>query len=266
MVNVNRETPGIHAVSSGQQDMISTRDSAGSRSSSKTTRRSSTRSSWPTGSPKTTTSSCRSWSTTTATTSRTWPKAVKIPEITDVDAFLAPLKSSRRAPGWYRGSERLRHPRHGHGLRRSPLQALAGPRPGQAESRRDRQAFGEYFGRSYGGQLEEYRNEDAEITIVTSGSAAGTARTVVDAKRAEGVKVGLVKLRLYRPFPQERIIQALQGKKAVGVIDRSVGFGWKYGPMCTEIMALPPKIGPAPIICYIDGVAKVDINIPHIGR
>jgi len=87
--------------------------------------------------------------------------------------------------------------------------------------------FGDYFGRSYGGQIEEYRNSDAEFTILASGSAAGTAKTVVDAKREQGVKVGLVKQRLFRPFPEERLIKALKGKKAIGVIDRSVGFGWK---------------------------------------
>ena len=50
------------------------------------------------------------------------------------------------------------------------------------------QDFGEFFGRSYGGQIEEYRTEDADIVILTSGSAVGTARTVVDAKRAEGIE------------------------------------------------------------------------------
>ena len=82
--------------------------------------------------------------------------------------------------------------------------------------------FAAAFGRSYGGQMEEYRTEDADIVLVTSGSAVGTARTVVDAKRDEGVKVGLVKLRLYRPFPTERLAAALKGKKAIGVLDRSI--------------------------------------------
>jgi pyruvate/2-oxoacid:ferredoxin oxidoreductase alpha subunit len=91
--------------------------------------------------------------------------------------------------------------------------------------------YGDFFGRSYGGQIEEYRTEDADFVILTSGSAVGTARTVVDAKRAEGVKVGLIKLRVFRPFPQEKLIKAIKGKKAVGVIDRSVNFGWNSGPI-----------------------------------
>jgi pyruvate/2-oxoacid:ferredoxin oxidoreductase alpha subunit len=126
--------------------------------------------------------------------------------------------------------------------------------------------FKEFFGRGYGGQIDEYRTEDAEIIILTSGGAAGTTRAVVDAKRAEGVKVGLVKLRLFRPFPEERLVQALKGKKAIGVIDRSVAYGWNGGPIYTELRMLSPKIGFVPILSYIDGLANMDITIPHIER
>ena len=102
--------------------------------------------------------------------------------------------------------------------------------------------------------------------MLASGSAAGTVRTVIDTKRAEGVKVGMVKLRLFRPFPAERLIEALKGKKAVGVIDRSLCFGWKYGPICMELKALAVNIGSIPILSYIDGLANLDINVPHIER
>jgi len=127
-------------------------------------------------------------------------------------------------------------------------------------------AFGDYFGRYYGGQIEEYRTEDAEIIVLASGSAAGTVRTVIDTKRAEGVKVGMVKLRLFRPFPAERLIKALKGKKAIGVIDRSLCFGWKYGPICMELKTLAVDIGAIPILSYIDGLANLDVNVPHIER
>ena len=129
----------------------------------------------------------------------------------------------------------------------------------------DREFRGE-FGRGYGGQMEEYRTDDADIVLVTSGSAVGTARTVVDAKREEGIKVGLVKLRLYRPFPMERLIQALKGKKAVGVLDRSVCFGWDCGPLYMETRALTPEIGIVPMLSFIDGLANMDITQDHIGR
>ena len=89
--------------------------------------------------------------------------------------------------------------------------------------------FHSVFGRSYGGLIEKYRMEDADIAIVSVGSHTGTARVVVDQKREEGIKVGLIKVRTFRPFPQEALAEALQGIKAIGVIDRSVSFGWGGG-------------------------------------
>jgi pyruvate/2-oxoacid:ferredoxin oxidoreductase alpha subunit len=126
--------------------------------------------------------------------------------------------------------------------------------------------FGEYFGRSYGGQVDEYKTDDAEIVLVTSGSAAGTTRFVIDSMREKGIKVGLIKIRLFRPFPRKRLAESLKGKKAIGVIDRSVDFGWNCGPIFTELKALTPEIGIIPMLSYIDGLANLDITIPHIER
>jgi pyruvate/2-oxoacid:ferredoxin oxidoreductase alpha subunit len=126
--------------------------------------------------------------------------------------------------------------------------------------------YGADFGRSYGGQIDCYRTDDAEIILVTSGSAVGTARTVIDAKRAAGVKVGLVKIRMFRPFPIEVLTKALQGRKAIGVLDRSIAFGWDCGPMYQEIRALTPEIGTVPLLSFIDGLANMDITKPHIER
>lgn len=193
--------------------------------------------------------------------------AVEIPEQQDVDRFLAPLKQGKRRqilePGQPMGVG-------SHGIDTGFVelryrQCVAMERAGAKLEEIDRE-FGEFFGRSYGGQIDEYRTEDADIVIVASGGAAGTARATVDAKRAEGVKVGLVKLRLFRPFPRQRLAEALKGKKAIGVIDRSVGFGWDCGPMCMEIKALTPQTGIVPILSYIDGLANLDITVPHIER
>ena len=267
MINVNRETPGIHAVSSGQQDLISTRDS---------------------GWVQIIVENDQEIMDQTIMAYRLaedydiqlpvmvnydgyylsyLAEAVEIPNIEDVDAFLAPLKKQparqKLVPGVAIGCGT-------HGMemgyvegRYKHCQALE-----RVKNKVDEidKAFGDYFGRSYGGQIEEYRTDDADIVIVASGSAAGTVRTVVDAKREEGVKVGLVKIRLFRPFPVERLIKALKGKKAIGVIDRSVCFGWKYGPMCMELRALSPEIGPVPMLSYIDGLANLDINVPHVER
>ena len=93
------------------------------------------------------------------------------------------------------------------------------------------------FGRSYGGVIEEYRCEDAEVVVVTMGGITGTGKDAVDEARERGIRVGLIKIRFYRPFPAKRIAKALQGKKAFCVVDRSVSFGWNRGSMYVETCA-----------------------------
>ena len=85
--------------------------------------------------------------------------------------------------------------------------------------------YGELFGRTYGGLVETYRTDDADAVIVTLGSVAGTTRCVVDALRAEGKKVGLLRIRCMRPFPEKEIIAALQHVKAVGVLEKDIDHG-----------------------------------------
>lgn len=89
-------------------------------------------------------------------------------------------------------------------------------------------------GRGYGGMVEEYRCEDAELVLAAAGSVAGTARVVVDALRGQGKRVGLIKVRCYRPFPKA-YFASLGGRfKGVGVIDRSISFGFD-GTLFSEI-------------------------------
>ncbi|MDR1816015.1 MAG: pyruvate ferredoxin oxidoreductase, partial [Clostridiales Family XIII bacterium] len=76
------------------------------------------------------------------------------------------------------------------------------------------------FGRAYG-LFEPYRMDDAEVGVLLIGSAAGTAKDAVDRLRARGVKAGLVKLRVFRPFPAEELAQALGGLQALAIMDRS---------------------------------------------
>ena len=86
------------------------------------------------------------------------------------------------------------------------------------------QEFNEIFGRSYP-LVEEYRCDDADVVLVTVGSAVGTARQVIDELKAKGCKVGLVKLKMFRPFPLEMVRKALRGKKKVAVIERDISSG-----------------------------------------
>ena len=92
------------------------------------------------------------------------------------------------------------------------------------------------FGRSYGGMIEEYKTDDAERVLVTLGSVAGTVRVCVDALREKGEKVGMIKVRSFRPFPKE-YFASLKGKfKSMGVISRDISFGYE-GTLFTEVKA-----------------------------
>jgi phenylglyoxylate dehydrogenase alpha subunit len=127
--------------------------------------------------------------------------------------------------------------------------------------------FGRIFGRSYGGQLEKYRCDDAEIVLVTMGSCTGTARVIVDQKREQGIKAGLIKLRMFRPFPREEVATALSGRKAVGVIDRDVCFGWNCGHLLVELRAAIGGLGERiPMLDFIGGLNGGDITLAQIER
>lgn len=94
--------------------------------------------------------------------------------------------------------------------------------------------FEKISGRKYG-LFESYKLDDAEIALVVMSSAAGTTKDVIDTYRAKGVKVGLLKPRLYRPFPYEQMGEALKHCKAVAVLDRADCFGGSYGPLFADV-------------------------------
>jgi pyruvate ferredoxin oxidoreductase alpha subunit/phenylglyoxylate dehydrogenase alpha subunit len=128
-------------------------------------------------------------------------------------------------------------------------------------------AFGEKFGRSYGGLLESYRLEDAEIALVTVGSVTGTARVAVDRAREAGVAVGLLKIKAVRPFPAERVVERLKGLRAVGVVDRSVSFGWNSGLIFTEMkIAFSGSLPQPKLVNFIDGLGGADITLDHLAK
>jgi len=120
--------------------------------------------------------------------------------------------------------------------------------------------FKQTFGREYK-LFEEYRLSDAERAIVVLSSTAGTAKEVVDELRAKGEKVGLLKLRLFRPFPYKEITQALSHLKAIAILDRSNSFGAFGGPLFTEIRSALLEAGKVPQnVNYIYGLGGRDIN------
>ena len=95
--------------------------------------------------------------------------------------------------------------------------------------------FEKISGRKYG-LIEEYRMEDAEYAVVIIGSAAGTTKEAIDHMREDGEKVGLIKVRSFRPFPGEEIAASLKKCKAVAIMDRSESFSTNGGPLGAETM------------------------------
>jgi len=118
--------------------------------------------------------------------------------------------------------------------------------------------FEEQFGRKYG-LVEPYRTEGAELLLVTSSTATSTAREVIDQLRAEGRKVGLLKIRLFRPFPAELIRQAAGKVKKVAVIDRNIGFG-VGGIFAQEIRAALYSYVDVPVFGFVAGLGGRDIT------
>lgn len=267
MVNVNRETPGILAVSSGQQDMISTRDA---------------------GWIFLIAEDCQEIMDLVLQAYRLaedydiqlpvmvhydgfylsyLSEVVDVPFQEDVDKFLSVLKDQpermKLVPGGKMGCGshgilggylELRH-KHVTAMERS-----------KAKFEQIDKEYQEIFGRSYGGLIEEYRMDDADVVLVGSGSMCGTIKTVIDEKRKDGVKVGLLKIRMYRPFPSEVMVKALKGKKAIGVVDRSLCFGFKGGPIYTELKAFETQLGGSKMISFIDGIANTDITTANVGQ
>lgn len=125
--------------------------------------------------------------------------------------------------------------------------------------------FGAAFGRSYGGPIECYRMEDAKIALVTIGSMTGTAKEAVDLARENGVKVGLVKIRMMRPFPQELVLDALSGVERWAAIDRAVSFGWNCGPVYVETRAAAGKLDRYSL-SFIGGLGGSDISLNAVGK
>ncbi|MBI2829735.1 MAG: pyruvate ferredoxin oxidoreductase [Chloroflexi bacterium] len=115
--------------------------------------------------------------------------------------------------------------------------------------------FREIFGRGYL-PVEEYKCDDADIVVVNSGSTVGTCKTVIDKMRQEGHKIGLVKLKTFRPFPGEMVRKALAGRKKIAVIERSISPG-QGGIWCQEIrtaLTTNQKREFAPVYGFVAGL------------
>ncbi len=125
-------------------------------------------------------------------------------------------------------------------------------------------AFAEVSGRRYEGFFEAYKLADAEYALVVLGSTAGTAKVAVDELRARGMKVGLLKPWLWRPFPGPAVAEALAHLKAVAVLDRAFSFG-TMGALYEDVASALYPLEKRPILVnYIYGLGGRDITVPQL--
>jgi pyruvate ferredoxin oxidoreductase alpha subunit len=127
--------------------------------------------------------------------------------------------------------------------------------------------FERISGRKYS-LIEEYRMNDAETAIIVLASTAGTTKVVVDRLRSQGRKVGMIKIRVYRPFPNKELCRALSRTKAVAVLDRSLAFGNTGGPVFIEVRSALYGGGfslkQVKLVDYVYGLGGRDINLRQI--
>ncbi|MCR5419923.1 MAG: pyruvate ferredoxin oxidoreductase [Lachnospiraceae bacterium] len=124
--------------------------------------------------------------------------------------------------------------------------------------------FERVSGRKYG-LFEEYRTEDADYIMFIMGSAAGTAKQACDDLREKGMKVGIMKLRVFRPFPASEIAEALRNCKCVAIMDRCESYNGNGGPLSMEVCAalFKYKVN-IEAVSYMYGLAGRDFTVDHV--
>jgi pyruvate/2-oxoacid:ferredoxin oxidoreductase alpha subunit len=190
---------------------------------------------------------------------------VEVPDSTQVDAFLPPRQTKYKldienplrffaSPGAVAGARYLsrlrRRTQEAHDIAKEVTKKVS-------------QEFFEHFGRKYD-LVETYRTEDAETVLLALTSVASIGHVVVDQMRAEGKKVGLVRVRLFRPFPVQEIIESLKGVSKVAVIDRNVSYG-RSGVLAMEVKAAMYRSGERPSIYgFVAGLTGLSVTPDRI--
>jgi len=126
--------------------------------------------------------------------------------------------------------------------------------------------FEETFGRYYGGLLDGYFLDDADIVIVTLGSVIGTIKDAIDEMRSDGIKVGLLKVRCYRPFPVQALRKALKNADVIAVIEKDVAIGGEAGLVTDLKAAFYNSNIKVPIIGFAAGLGGRDITLKDIKK
>ncbi|MBC7231096.1 MAG: pyruvate ferredoxin oxidoreductase [Actinobacteria bacterium] len=188
---------------------------------------------------------------------------VEIPDQEAVDRFLPPFRSLWRLD--------LEHPlTHGsviypddyEEVRYSMFQGLENAR---GVIRAAAEEYREKVGGYHGGLVDAYRMEDAEHALVAMGSAASEARVAVDMLREAGRRFGLVRVRSYRPFPVEEMVELLSPLRTALVLDRSISFGME-GPLFSEVKASVYGRGEVAVYDIVTGLGGRDITYEFIAE
>ncbi len=182
---------------------------------------------------------------------------VDVPSQEDVDRFLPPFKPTFRLDTNHPCAfNQLATPNVYMEMRYSIQQAMESAK--EAFTRVE-EAYHDIFGRRYG-PIEAVGTEDAEIILVTSGTVTSTARLVVEELRARGDKVGLLKIKLFRPFPTEEIRRAVSGASRIAVVDRNFSFG-ASGIFAQELRAALCNVPDRPpVFGYVCGLGGRDVT------
>jgi pyruvate ferredoxin oxidoreductase alpha subunit/phenylglyoxylate dehydrogenase alpha subunit len=198
---------------------------------------------------------------------------VEVPDQQDVDEFLGPPATNWHIaldPSRPMGVDPLTGGAGGAGPRnfvRYRKGQVRGMQNALRVIREVHASWGELFGRYHAPLVEEYRLDDADYALVTIGSMTGAAKDAVDIARDNGEAVGLIKIKTFRPFPLQAMVTALTKVKRIGVVDRSVSFGWNSGPVYQETLGALYHTGKSiPAISFIGGLAGADITVEHFAR
>jgi len=179
----------------------------------------------------------------------------------EVKAFVGPYKPPYNLVDQKMAMGPLSLPFHYFESKRQQAEAMKTSIPAILEVAAE---FEKLTGRSYG-LFEEYRMDDAEVAVVVLNSTAGTAKDAVDELRKQGVKAGLIKIRVYRPFPVDAITKALSKCKAVAVMDRADSVNAAGGPVFTDITsAMYGRVDDVKIVNYIYGLGGRDVPATDI--
>ena len=119
--------------------------------------------------------------------------------------------------------------------------------------------FQKVTGRSYG-MYETYKTKDADVIILTHSSPAGTAKAVVDALREQGEKVGVLRMKLFRPFPAAELAKELSSAKAVAVFEKCLSFGAPTNPLALEVRTALYDLPKKPMVTdFVVGLGGRDV-------